>query len=302
VKESKFTHPEVAEIAELALEAKFTPLFLPYLEKGMFYSLVSKGEESLRGFISYTNARIGPATDNSPFFYQFNKGIPRELKRIFYPISVFLAVVIFWIVLRGKKKAKGERGLDLLLPVYFPLLGIGYMLIEVSLIQKFLLFLGYPSLLFSVVLFSLLLSSGLGSLLSDYLFRRELSKKIFLIPLMIALLIVLYIPFLDFIIDKFITKSIFFRSLVVMTIVFPLGFLMGIPFPLGLKMLKERFPEDIPLSYAVNGVASVVGSILVVVIALLMGFTQVFVMSAIVYLIIMILVFNIILTTTLFFN
>ena len=187
----------------------------------------------------------------------------------------------------AKKKAKGKKGLDLFLPVYFPLLGIGYMLVEVSLIQKFLLFLGYPSLVFSVVLFSLLLSSGLGSLLSDSLFRREFSKKIFLIPLIIALLIVLYIPFLDFIIDKFITKSIFFRSLVVMTIVFPLGFLMGIPFPLGLKILKERFPEDIPLSYAVNGVASVVGSILVVVIALLMGFTQVFVMSAVVYLIIM---------------
>ena len=287
VKKSKFTPQEVEEIGELALKSKFTPLFLPYWEKGVFYSLISKGEVSLQGFVSYASDRMSPATDNSPFFYQFDRGIPLELKVLLYPISVFLLVVIFWIVLHGKKKAKGEGKLNIFLPVYFPLLGIGYMLVEVSLIQKFLLFLGYPSLLLSVVLFSLLLSSGLGSLLSDYLFSRGPSKKIFLIPLMVSLIVISYIPALGFIFDKFLIKSIFLRSLVVMTIVFPLGFLMGMPFPLGLKMLKERFPEDIPLAYAINGVASVVGSILVVVIALLWGFSQAFVVSAVVYLVIM---------------
>jgi len=286
VKESKFTSQEVAEIGSLALKSKFTPLFLPYREKGEFYSLISKGEEGLRDFMSFTSARMSPATDNSPFFYQFNKGVPRELKVLLYPVSFFLAALIFWIILG--RKAREEERLDIFLPVYFPLLGIGYMLIEVSLIQKFLLFLGYPSLVFSVVLFSLLLSGGLGSLLSDRLLSRGISKKIFLVPLMISLLMFSYIPALGFIFDKFLAKSILLRSLVVMSIVFPLGFLMGIPFPSGLRMLKEWFPEDIPLAYAINGVASVVGSILVLVIALLFGFTQAFVVSALVYLVIMI--------------
>lgn len=286
VRESKFSPQEVAQISRLALESKFTPLFLPYWEKGVFYSLVSKGEENLQSFISYTSARMSPATDNSPFFYQFDKGVPPELKVLLYPVGFVLAALILWIVLRGKKKARGEGRLDVFLPVYFPLLGIGYMLIEVSLIQKFLLFLGYPSLLLSVVLFSLLLSSGLGSLLSDYLFSGGASKKIFLVPLIISVLMVSYIPALGFIFDKFLTKTILFRSLVVMTVVFPLGFLMGIPFPVGLRMLKERFPEDVPLAYAINGVASVMGSILVVVIALLLGLIQAFVMSALVYLVV----------------
>jgi hypothetical protein len=105
---------------------------------------------------------------------------------------------------------------------------------------------------------------------------------------MISLLVALYIPIWRFMIPAFITKSILLRSLLVMATVFPLGFLMGIPFPLGLKILRDRFPEDIPLAYAINGVASVVGSVLILIIALAWGYIQAMILSSVVYLAVMV--------------
>ncbi|RLE13022.1 hypothetical protein DRJ04_05090 [Candidatus Aerophobetes bacterium] len=285
VKKSPFTSQEIKKISKLALKLEFTPLFLPYWKRGEFYAIISKGEESLQGFISYTSARVAPATDNSPFFYQFDKGVPLELKVLLYPISFLLLSMIFWIVIWERKRIKENTRLGTFLAVYFSVLGIGYMLIEVSLIEKSLLFLGYPSLLLSVVLFSLLLSSGLGSLLSERLIGKEISKKIVLVPLGISVIIIFYIPLLSFLFDHFLTMSILLRSLIVMGVVFPVGFLMGIPFPVGLQILRRYSPQHIPIAYAVNGVASVVGSIVVLVIALLFGFTQALLLSAGVYLI-----------------
>ena len=159
------------------------------------------------------------------------------------------------------------------------------MLIEIALIQKFILFLGYPTLAFSVTLFSILLGGGLGSLSSNLISKRPL-RKISWIALGIAAIALSYIFGLPFLLDRFLSSSILIRSLVAMAIVFPAGFLMGIPFPIGLRILNDFFPEDIAWMWAVNAVMSVLGSVLAVIIAILLGFTWALLAGALAYIVI----------------
>jgi len=148
--------------------------------------------------------------------------------------------------------------------------------------QKFILFLGYPTLSFSVTLFSLLLGGGFGSLTSNF-FKKRLTRKISLVALTIVLMVVSYIFVLPFLFDKFLSSPILVRSLITMVILLPLGFLMGIPFPTGLRILKDFFPEDIAWMWAINAVMSVVGSILAVILAILFGFTWALLAGALAY-------------------
>ncbi len=159
------------------------------------------------------------------------------------------------------------------------------MLIEIALIQKFILFLGYPTLAFSVTLFSILLGGGLGSLSSHFL-KERITRKISWIVLGIAAIVLAYIFILPFLLDRFLSSSILTRSLVAMAIVFPAGFLMGIPFPTGLRVLNNFFPEDIAWMWAINAVMSVLGSILAVIMAILLGFTWALLAGALAYILI----------------
>ncbi len=284
VQKRSFTPEEARDIEARARSLGFRPLYVPFRSAGMFYSLVVRGRQSLEEFISFTGARVSPATDNSPFFYQFDRRLPVELQAVLFPVSVLLVGSIVWLCARERKKSDGARGERYFLPFYFPLLGVGYMLVEVVLVQKLLLLLGYPSLLFSVVLFSLLLSGGAGSLLSDSLFKHGKRRILVLLTAIIVLLVLLYIPLLGMVIERAIGLSLLYRALVVVGLVSPLGFCMGMPFPVGLRILSAYNSSRVPSAYALNGIASVLGSVLAVVVALVVGFVQVLLIGAGAYL------------------
>ena len=156
------------------------------------------------------------------------------------------------------------------------------MLIEISLIQKFILFIGKPTLTFSVILFALFLSAGLGSLTSNY-FRGRLSRKVALITLGVAILAIIYAFLLSPLINNFLSLRLLGRSLLAIALTIPLGFLMGIPFPTGLRMLKEVFPEEVPWMWGVNGITSVLGSAGAVAMSMLFGFTWSLLLGGAVY-------------------
>ena len=134
-------------------------------------------------------------------------------------------------------------------------------------------------------LFSILLGGGLGSLSSNLIRKRPI-RNISWIALGIAAIALAYIFILPFLLDRFLSSSILTRSLIAMVIVFPAGFLMGIPFPSGLRVLNDFFPEDIAWMWAVNAVMSVLGSILAVIIAILLGFSWSLLVGALVYILV----------------
>lgn len=287
LRESPFSRKEASDIFRTALIMNKRPLFVPYVYEAEPYSLIGKNI-SLKEFISSAPINLKPAVDDSPFFYNFDKGVP-PLLGILLSISLLLAG-IFLISYYSKRKGRKLKDSHSVpgpfhFLLYFTCLGVGFMLIEVALIQRFILFLGYPTLAFSITLFSILLGGGLGSLSSHFLKERT-TRKISLVSLGIAVVIVIYVIGLPFLLDKFLSFSILTRSLITMAIILPLGFLMGIPFPTGLRVLNDFFPEDIAWMWAINAVTSVLGSILAVIIAILFGFTWALLMGALAYILV----------------
>lgn len=184
--------------------------------------------------------------------------------------------------------------------LYFSLLGLGYIMIEICLIQKFTLFLGQPVYTMLTVISTMLIFSGFGSLYSEKIIKK-LKNKVHYLFIGIAFLILL-IGFLNPIIfTLFESLDIILKVIISVILLAPLSFMMGIPFPYGIQKIPTHFGHQNPnLSYepdinrylvaycwGVNGFFSVIGSIMVVILSMSYGFKAVFATTGIIYLLAM---------------
>jgi len=242
---------------------------------------------------------ITPVSDDRPFFFHFFKWdrlieTYEQMNRRWQALIeggylvplVFvqaLGLSLIFILLPVRKfrqqRLVGQRRII----TYFFCLGLGYMFVELTLIQRFILFLGHPSYAVSMVLFSLLLSSGGGSYFSGR-FNFIKGKEIRPLLLGIGLLSALYV-FLGPVLLALIGLPLPIKALSTIVLIAPLGFVLGMPFPLGIRLLNQSQQDLIPWAWAANGCASVLGSILPVIIALSLGFSSVFVLVSLIYLV-----------------
>ncbi|MGD2207754.1 MAG: hypothetical protein PVH17_13345, partial [Anaerolineae bacterium] len=239
---------------------------------------------------------VRPPTDDQPFFFHFfkwgqSRAVLQQLGKTWQPwggsgyfvlvallaVAVATSTVLILLPLafvrKGEGGLKGPRGRVL---VYFGLLGLGFLFVEIPLMQRFILFLGQPIYAFTAVAAAVLLFSGLGSLATPRFSRRW----------MLALLVVaipLYPLGLPVLFRALLGAPLAVRLLATGLSLAPLGFLMGMPFPRGLAWLRERAPGLVPWAWAVNGCTSVLASILAAVIALSMGFSWVLAAAALAY-------------------
>jgi len=174
----------------------------------------------------------------------------------------------------GPRNDKGK----MLLP-YFAFLGLGFMFIEISLIQKMILPLENPPYAIATVLSSILISSGIGSLLSYKV--KGLRSPV--VSIVISLLIFAYSMFFPTISDAISPYSISVKVFLVFFIFMPIGLLMGIPFPTGLRILGEKNESLIPWAWAINGCFSVLAPILTIMLAMVIGFKMVLWLGALAY-------------------
>lgn len=234
------------------------------------------------------NINITPSTDDRPFVAQL--GLMRnfsfaQLKKISvmsdfqgFPLTKtlllgILAIIVFLMVpllflpyLTSKEKLKIRPWL------YFFLLGMAYIVIEIVLMQKFSLFIGASFYSIATVLLTLLVASGIGSKYAE----RFSNRTVF--GLIVAILLVLIVLF-DLFTRSLAGLPIFWRSAVTAVLIFPLGFFMGMPFPKGGLRVKEL----IDWGFAVNGIASVLGSTAVLFVVFAWGFNAALLMAASLY-------------------
>jgi hypothetical protein len=166
-------------------------------------------------------------------------------------------------------------GHTLVLLLYFACLGYGFLLIEIPLMQRFILLLGQPVYALSVVLFSLLLFSGLGSLWSTRFLSRDRRALAGALAGIIALS-ALYAFFLPGIIEALLGSDITTRVAACVATLAPIGLLMGMAYPLGINILRDFGEGLVPWAWGMNGVMSVVASVLAIYIANRIGFTGAF--------------------------
>src|ERR671922_2921499 len=165
---------------------------------------------------------------------------------------------------------------------YFAALGMGFILIELALLQKLILLMGNPTMTFALLLFTLLISSGAGSLFSPRIAKNNMKNLVFVIG-GIAGLGILYVFFLPHIIYSTIAEPVEIKSIVSIAILAPIGFLMGMPLPTGMRLLKVHRPEYIPWMWAVNGAFSVLGAVLAVIIGITYGSLEAMILGILIY-------------------
>ena len=265
------------------------------LEEPVYYDNFAYliASEDRAGFYEQYGYQIAPPGDDRPFFFHFFKwtqipDILRSYGKTWQPFggSGYLVLIALLIL------ALGASGVLVFLPLvlsrkegirfhgrfllYFALLGIGYLWVEIPLMQRFILFLGQPTYAFSVVLFALLLASGIGSALS----ARVSGRAALLALVVLALLYPLVLPWLF---ARALGLPFAARVVITVLSVAPLGMLMGIPFPKGVATVGRVAPELIPWVWAVNGCASVISSILSAMLSVTFGFSIVLLLACVAY-------------------
>lgn len=196
-------------------------------------------------------------------------------------VALFAAVAILWPL-----RALDRRGLDS--PhrgpvfVYFAALGTGFMFMEIVLMQKMVLFLGHPTHSLSVVLTSLLGFAGLGSLAAG---RVEKVGRATFARLGACVLAVFAFEWLaiDYVLPGALGAPLIARVALTVAVVAPLGFFLGMPFPLGLRLLEQEAPALVPWAWAINGFLSVLASTLCIVLAMAIGISAVIALAAAIY-------------------
>lgn len=248
---------------------------------------------SPRAFCSSFRLDVCAPTDDKPFFFEMRRfgSFGRLGPGYIYSADPFLILLITFALLAALSAAlvaapllgtaRADRP-----PVralgFFAAIGLGFLTLEVSLIQRFALFLGFPTYALSVVLFSLLLWTGAGSLVAGRVRdpRRALTIALGLACVVMAASAYGLRPLLGSLIDL----SFAARVVVTVLLLAPVGVCLGMAMPLGLTRLVALYPRGVAWAWGVNGIASVVASALAITVAIVGGFPAATLVALVCYL------------------
>ena len=309
-KKTAFTDREERQVmAHVAANPSLSIIYMPSKPgSGAFQRLIASADPA--GFAASYPYDVTPVTDDAPFFFFTLKSgallksanfFSHEARRsidwkvglgvvvldavLLISLGAVLVLLILPLVLSRRSRSAGLGRL-----IYFVAIGLGYILVEISFVQRLVLFLGHPTYAITVVIFLLLASSGAGSLLS----RRWAAggRTIRMTLAAVAAALAVYTFALPRLLAAAVGLEFGIKLLVSGAILIPLGFVMGIPFPTGLRVLavpaapesdadavREPPPSSgsrdsaVEWAWALNAAASVLGSVLAMFVAVNLGLT-----------------------------
>lgn len=291
VSRQPFTDEEIAKAKAFVDERGFQVLYFPGMPvEPLFAKLATLPKADLQKFLDDYELDISPTTDDRPFF--FNTVRPRDFFKIWddkpgrvgvHLLAQVLIIVLVLVALfmLGPLYLRRRSALAGVAPkarwstlLYFGALGSGFMMIEVALISNFILFLGHPIYALTAVLCTLLIFAGIGSLWSGRHVEggHEAIRRVIGWALLSIIMLALV---LEFVFSRMVGAPFLLCILMTIVTLGPVGFLMGMPFPLGLRLLDRVGPQWaalIPWVWGINGATSVLGSILAITIAINFGF------------------------------
>jgi spermidine synthase len=285
-KRSAFTSQEEETVRQHLRD--YPPLKLLYApsEKGTnaFARLIQSNDP--QAFSASYAYNVTPVTDNAPFFFftlkagrllsshsnssamdwKVNLGVAVLGMLLILSLLAVLAFLVLPLLLKGGARPQATSAL-----FYFVAVGLGYILVEVTFIQRFVLFLGHPTYALTVVVFLMLLSSGAGSLSCTNWLPD--SRKVWFPLTLVVLALLVYVGVLPLILGRLVGVAFAVKLIISAALLVPLGFAMGMPFPTGLRALaaKEHEGNSVEWAWAMNAASSVLGSVLAIVIAIQFG-------------------------------
>lgn len=262
--------------------------------------LLSKNPQAFYSSYPYD---ITPVSDNRPFFFytvqprdivdflanavraSADFKINRAVPMLFGLLGVSLIATIITLalppILLGTR-LPAEKGVRSFL-LYFAAIGTGYIMIQVALIQKFVLFLGHPTYALTVIIFSMLVSSGLGSFFSRRLLASSPDRwpnALAAVTILVALLALIAGPLSS----SGVGWPLWVKAPIAVLLIAPAGFAMGIPFPTGLSYLEKKHPASVRWAWSLNAASSVLGSACAMFFALYAGLQATMMLGGLLYL------------------
>ncbi len=311
-KKTPFTAEEEAAVQAHLAETRLVAQYMPSQpQDNAFGQLIASNDPY--GFAQNYKFNVTPVTDNAPFFFftlktrqilnkqLLARGIDWKVNLgvvvLAMVLLISIAAVLFFLVL--PLALHGGGGGQTLQLLYFVAVGLGYILVEITFIQRFVLFLGNPTYALTVVIFLLMLSSGAGSMASRRWLSQPSQVKVPLVAIVAALLV--YVGVLHHLLGSLVGLPFFVKLVISAAVLIPLGFAMGMPFPTGLRWLAGDTveaedatiaPADgapaqrnvIEWAWAMNAASSVLGSVLAIVIAIHVGLNLTLSCGALAYL------------------
>jgi hypothetical protein len=303
IKKDPFISSEIDSIRNFCVEMNFDPVMMPEITSvererfnklqdtslySMFDKILQSREEREKLYKEYP-FNIIPATDNQPYFSQFLqwKTIPM-LSALFgtqsvpffevgylllYLTFIQIAIIAVLLIIIPLIKIGFKSGRKIKTLIYFSGLGLGYMFVEIILIQRFTLYFGNVIYAAALVVGLMLISSGFGSLISQKITPKP--YRIILITVLIIISLTIYALFLSGWLKTTIGFSLTAKIILSFIWIAPPAFFMGMPFPTGLKLISSAENNMVPWAWGINGVFSVISAVLATIIAVELGFVWV---------------------------
>ncbi len=296
-----FSPEDISRLESAVATAKMQMVYVPGTNIPSRFRDLLLAPDVNRFYASY-QFDVRPVSDDRPFFfytvqpgdvwdfmlhasrktadYKVNAALPVLFKLV--AISLIAMVVILSLppLLLGHRLPREKGSMRALL--FFLFIGTGYILIQVALIQKFVLFLGHPTYALTVIIFSMLLSSGFGSFASKRLVKsdvRRLAGVLVLIVLAIFLLSFVITP----ITESGVALPFALKVLISVLLISPVGLAMGMPFPTGLTLLERVSPKSVRWAWAINAASSVLGSAAAMFLAIYLGLHLTLIVGGLMY-------------------
>jgi hypothetical protein len=285
-----FTKEDLDKLEAVSRQLKFEILLSPRQAQDEFPGLLVSAPRLSDVYSRYPE-NIVPPTDDSPFFFHTSR-LGQVLRldhwadlNAHYGNAVFILALLLIVVigltllclvtpLAATRRDAVRGGVPFL--SFFAAIGFGFMLVEISQMQRLIIFLGHPTFALSVVLFAILLSSGLGSYATQRIRAASpVNTALSLLALAVGALS-LFGLLTPRVTELFAGSTNPVRIGVAVAILLPIGFCMGMPFPLGMKLASQRTPRLTPWLWGINGATSVCASVVAVIIALAWGIASAF--------------------------
>ncbi|GAB4316509.1 MAG: hypothetical protein Kow0059_09020 [Candidatus Sumerlaeia bacterium] len=304
MKKTPWSQTEADRLAQFCRENDFEIIHHPYqTSSNSFSGYLTMPPPARRDFARTYPFHLDPATDDKPFFFQFLKWssflkgagdqdqgwgyfITRAPVAYQTLLTTLAMLTLMSVVLIGgpllwkrasfSNMAGGGRVL-----LYFSMLGLGFMFVEIILVQKFIVYAGNPLYSISLILAGLLMFSGVGAALSQNV--RRPGRAALGACVLLAVVIAGESAVLPTLTRLTLAQPLAVRMTIILAAILPLGLLMGMPFPLGLRLVAQRDESLAAWAWAINACLTVIGAMLSILLSTLIGFTAVLVLAASLY-------------------
>jgi hypothetical protein len=306
VSPSPFSATDKRKFETICHDLKFDILLTPSFSQDQVFGTIANGGE-LAPYLASLPLDVAASTDDKPYFFHMLR-----MKDIVNPVTwekkggntalavygnkvaviMLLAILLVVLFLTGTciivplliaSRRTGGSNNSPGLTIFFASIGLGFMFIEISQMQRLIILLGHPIYGLAVVLFSLLLASGLGSFTTQSISDDSLRKGgLTRLIVLIAVLIIsgLVTPSLA---CSLVSQPTWIRITAAVLILIPMGLFMGMAFPLGMRTALKKTPELAPWLWGVNGATSVLASVLSMCISLECGISVTFAVGCLFY-------------------